>query len=139
MGFKWSHEILDAVCDGKRPPYSKENHQEAPAGFVELMTTCWAQSPDKRPQFNWVIRGLQDVQSAWHARQRQRMTVIGTTKRLMRKFQWRASNLCRIMAPKILFQGGRHPDQRSRKRRNQDRRRSRRNLPVSQKCSDSSV
>merc|ERR1711907_254678 len=75
MGFKWSHEILDAVCDGKRPPYSKENHQEAPAGFVELMTTCWAQSPDKRPQFNWVIRGLQDVQSAWHARQRQRMAV----------------------------------------------------------------
>jgi len=66
--FKWSHEVLAAVENGDRPLMSAQLIKQAPKGYVQLMRTCWDQSPQKRPRFNWVVRGIEDVRVAWHCR-----------------------------------------------------------------------
>eukprot|EP01126_Amoeba_proteus_P003630 TRINITY_DN11208_c0_g1_i1.p1 TRINITY_DN11208_c0_g1~~TRINITY_DN11208_c0_g1_i1.p1 ORF type:complete len:716 (-),score=172.59 TRINITY_DN11208_c0_g1_i1:152-2299(-) len=50
-------DISDAVLEGGRP----EIPNFWPKGFVDLMELCWAQDPDKRPNWEWTILELQNL------------------------------------------------------------------------------
>lgn len=72
-GFKFSHEILDAVEKGDRPPVTLQQSRDAPPGYEALMAACWHEDPDERPRFNWIIQMLGEVQVEFHQQARDRL------------------------------------------------------------------
>ena len=61
--YKHPRQILHAVHRGERPKFSREEHIQAPRGFVSLMRMCWDGKPEKRPTFDDVLKRLRSIAS----------------------------------------------------------------------------
>eukprot|EP00940_MAST-03C_sp_MAST-3C-sp2_P003367 g3367.t1 len=59
--FKFSHEILDNVEKGKRPPIDRDLLYTSPEDYVKLMKTCWSQDPSDRPQFDSIHEVMNEI------------------------------------------------------------------------------
>jgi serine/threonine protein kinase len=58
---QFTYPIYNAVLNGRRPAVRKKDAMEAPDGFCDLMSRCWAQDRKARPAFNDVYSFLHDI------------------------------------------------------------------------------
>ena len=59
--FKFSHELLDCVKNGERPPISNVMKSNVPAGYFTMVRSCWHQEAKNRPTFRVVFELLCDM------------------------------------------------------------------------------
>ena len=65
-GFKFSHEVLDAVGRGERPTIQSRSLYSAPLNYVSLMKASWSQNPAQRPTFDKIHMSLKDIRADMH-------------------------------------------------------------------------
>jgi len=59
---KFTYKIFQRVEKGERPPLTDRGVADAPDGFTDLLKACWAQHPDDRPEFEFILETLRDMQ-----------------------------------------------------------------------------
>ena len=59
-------QIIEGVCQGRRPliPSGVDllSEEDAPAGWIQLISDCWQQEPEHRPTFESVRAQLRRMQ-----------------------------------------------------------------------------
>jgi len=56
---KFLSTIQDKIVAGDRPTFTKSSY---PDDFVHILTKCWDQSKEKRPDFNWIIKRIEKLE-----------------------------------------------------------------------------
>lgn len=57
------HALLKIVKEGERPKI--KNEDGIPELYIELITKCWEEEPNKRPSFLEIVKGLMDYRDEY--------------------------------------------------------------------------
>lgn len=52
-----SNEIQEFLESGERMEYPRQ----CPAKFIKLINSCWANSPQDRPSFEWIVNYIEEI------------------------------------------------------------------------------